>query len=277
MTNQRNDPALIDRFLATRDPGLREEIILNYIPLLHYVLGRLGLTQSLGADYEDFLGQGLIGLIEAVDNYNPNAGAQLSTYATLRVRGQVIDYLRQMDWLPRGARQRARAVQEANDQLWSRLEREPTDQEMADHLGYDLNTLKQALVDSSRVMLSLETTTLPGEEGNSLHEILPDESQHDPFDILNEREHKDRLVSAIQSLPKRQQILLSLYYDEELTYKEIGEVLGLSESRICQLHSKAIMDLRSLLSGENVLVPDESKARRKLTKPAQPSLALPGR
>jgi RNA polymerase sigma factor FliA len=255
MTNQREDAELIRRFATSRDPELREEIILSYIPLVHYVLGRLGLSQSQGPDYEDAASQGLIGLIEAVDNYDPRFGTQFSTYATVRVRGRVLDYLRALDWLSRTARRRARAVQQAITDLWGVLQRAPTDHELARYLQYDLPTLQKALLDSRHVIVSLDSTVYTeGESDGSFHELLPDEDQIDPAEALDDQESRSHLVNILKSLPERQQLILSLYYNENLTFKEIGEILGVSESRVCQLHARAMMELRGLLlppSAEN--------------------------
>jgi RNA polymerase sigma factor for flagellar operon FliA len=248
MANQREDAELLRRFVASRDPALREEIILSFIPLVHYVLGRLGLSQSQGADYEDAASQGLIGLIEAVDNYDPRFGTQFSTYATVRVRGRVLDYMRALDWLSRTARRRARAVQQAITDLWGVLQRAPNEEELAKYLQYDLPTLQQALLDSRHVIVSLDSTVqAEGESEGSFHELLPDEDQIDPADALDDEESRSHLVNIIKSLPERQQLLLSLYYNDNLTFKEIGEMLGVSESRVCQLHARAMMELRGLL------------------------------
>lgn len=248
MANRREDLDLIRRFVASREPALREEIILNYLPLVHFVLGRLGLSRAIGADYEDAASQGLIGLIEAVDNYDPRFGTRFSTYATLRVRGRILDHLRSLDWLSRTARRRARAVQNAITHLWGVLQRAPSDVELADYLDYDLPTLQRALLDASRVIVSLDATLTSEMEGEgSYHEILADEGQESPAEALDEEELKARLVAALKKLPERQQVLLSLYYYEELTFKEIGALLGVSESRVCQLHARAMLELRAIL------------------------------
>src|SRR5512146_3100425 len=156
MVTQSQDAELINRYLATHDPSLREEIILRYVPLVHYVLGRVGMSQQMGPDYEDLVSQGLLGLIEAIDRFDPNFGTQFSTYATVRVRGKVLDYLRALDWLSRTARHRARSVQTAITTFWETNQREPTDEELASQLELGVDQVQQALVDSSRVMLSLD-------------------------------------------------------------------------------------------------------------------------
>jgi RNA polymerase sigma factor for flagellar operon FliA len=248
MEPKRDDSELIVQFCATHDPGLRDEVVLRYVPLVHFVLGRLGMSQALGPDYEDAASQGLLGLIEAVDRYNPAFGAQFSTYATLRIRGKVIDHLRSQDWLSRGARQRARLVQDGIAELWVQLGRAPTDQELAAHLKLDQDKLRRALVDGSRTFVSLDMViSAEGDDQASLHELLPDENGLEPPESYEEQELQARLGQAIRSLPEREQLVLSLYYYEDLTFKEIGAVLEVSESRVCQLHGRAVLSLRAFL------------------------------
>jgi RNA polymerase sigma factor for flagellar operon FliA len=210
MDSKRDDTELIGKYIASHEPELRDEIIVRYVPLVHFVLGRLGLSQNMGADYEDAASQGLLGLIEAVDRYDTGYGTQFSTYATLRIRGKVIDHLRSLDWLSRGARQRARLVQNGISALWVTLQRAPTDEELAHHLNIELPKLRQSLQDSSRVIVSLDTV-VPGEDESCLHELLPDDSQVEPSDALEEVELKSRLAQALRSLSEREQLVLSLY------------------------------------------------------------------
>jgi RNA polymerase sigma factor for flagellar operon FliA len=248
MDARKDDAELMDHFLKTRDPHTREEIILRYIPLVHFVLGRLGISQAIGADYEDAASQGILGLIEAVDHYDASHGTQFSTYAILRIRGKVIDQLRSHDWLSRGARQRARQLQGAIDSFWEKHHRPPSDEELAEVLQWDEEGLRRAFIDSSHILLSLDTVvTGEGEETISLHEILADEEQENPDTAIENEELKETLIQIIQSLPEREQLVLSLYYYERLTFKEIGMVLDVSESRVCQLHTKAILSLRAKL------------------------------
>jgi len=251
MDSKRDDAELITQYVATRDQGLREEIILRYVPLVHFVLGRLGLSQAIGQDYEDAASQGLLGLIEAADRYDPVYKTQFSTYATLRIRGNVIDYLRSHDWLSRSARQKTRLVQDAISELWEKNERPPTDEELAEYLSLDIDKLRQILVDSSHVFVSLDTTvSSEGDEIVSLHELITDENQLEPSEIFEDSELKSILIDAIRSLPEREQLVLSLYYYENLTFKEIGAVLEVSESRVCQLHARIVMTLRSILENK---------------------------
>jgi RNA polymerase sigma factor for flagellar operon FliA len=248
MMKDLQDTELLERFSTSRDPSLREALILRYVPLVHFVLGRLGLSQEIGVEYEDLISQGLLGLIKAVDRYDPSHQTKFSTYASTRIRGHILDHLRSMDWLSRSARKRVREIQEAIKELWETLHREPTEEELAEHLSLDLKQLRKALQDSSVVIVSLDTEMdLVGEHEASLHELIEDQSLEKPLETLVENELKMRLEDALMELTEREQLLLSLYYYEGLTMKEIGMVLDLSESRVCQLHAKAIMLLKAAL------------------------------
>jgi RNA polymerase sigma factor for flagellar operon FliA len=271
MDSRQQDAELIARYVASNDPvlraQLREEIVLRYVPLVHFALGRLGLSQGQ-PDYEDAASQGLLGLIESVERYNPAFGTMFSTYATLRIRGKVIDYLRSQDWLSRGARRRARQVQAAVAALWEQHGRAPSDDELAAYLNVDAAHLQQALVDSSRSIVSLDALAGADAGGGgdeaSLHEILPDANQEEPLVSIEEEELRLRLVECLKKLPRREQIVLSLYYHDELTFKEIGAVLEVSESRVCQLHGRAILSLRASLAGNPPAEPAPAAARPKL-------------
>jgi RNA polymerase sigma factor FliA len=247
-----SDSELWAQYAASRDPQTRDALVLRYVPLVHYILNRLGITSAIGPNYEDLAGQGLLGLIEAVDRYDTGHGAQFSTYAAVRIRGRVLDQLRSQDLLSRSARRRARNLQAAMAKLSSELRRVPTDEELAEHLGLSLAQLRQSLAESDRVLISLDTMGNGDDEEGTLHELVADESEEngDPADLVAESELKQRLAGALRELPEREQLVLSLYYYEELTLKEIGAVLDLSESRVCQLHARAVMSLRSILASQ---------------------------
>ena len=237
------------KFLASRSPELREELVLRSVALVHFLLGRLGISQSMGMEYEDLAHQGLLGLIEAVDRYDPGFGTKFSTYASVRIRGKVLDYLRSSDWMSRGARARVRTMQNAITELWEKNQHEPSEDEIAAHLGIQLSVVQQALDDANRVVLSLDSLMSVGKDSDvSLHETISDDGQPDPSDLFSDLEMRDRLAEAIQQISQREQLVLSLYYVEELTLKEIGKVLEISESRVSQIHAKAILNLKAVLS-----------------------------
>jgi RNA polymerase sigma factor for flagellar operon FliA len=239
---------LINLYLADRSMELRDSMIVDHTSLVHFVLGRMSISPEMGTDYEDLVSQGLLGLIEAVDRYDPKYGAKFSSYAILRIRGKILDYLRSTDWLSRGARQRAKLVQDAFSELWMKLQREPSNEEIAEYLETDIEQVKQAMVDNTRIMVSFDDMV----DGNqddpfSLHEVLADEKQLDPSDIIDNQSMKESLVEVLTELTEREQQILSLYYYEELTFKEIGKILEVSESRISQLHGRILMKIKTLL------------------------------
>lgn len=252
MTDHKADEKVIARFAQTRDPGLREEAILCFIPLVHYVLGRLGFKANSEMDHDDLLSQGVVGLIEAVDNYDLSYGTKFSTYAVPRIRGKILDYLRTRDWLPRSARNRVKAVQRAMHDLRNQYQRSPTDEEIAQHLGLKLAEVHQALTYANLVIVSLDSfVPWLEEDGETYDEFIPGDEKQDPANLYDEKSLKQRLGKAIRRLDEREQLILSLYYHEELTMREIGEVLGISESRICQLHARSILEIKAIIQEES--------------------------
>lgn len=242
---------ILDEFIANRSPEMREKLVLQSVPLVHYLLARMGITQELGTDYEDMAHQGLIGLIEAVDHYDPKFNTRFSTYASLRIRGKILDYMRSSDWMPRAARKRTRLIQKTITTLWAQNFHEPTEEEIASHLGFKLEDVQQGLADSNRILVSLDMMAEVNEDGDgSLHERLQDEKQPDPSSIMEEGNLIEEMGTAIKNLSEREQLVLSLYYNDELTFKEIGKVLNITESRVCQLHARAIISLKAMMENE---------------------------
>ncbi|HEX7557118.1 MAG TPA: FliA/WhiG family RNA polymerase sigma factor [Leptolinea sp.] len=255
MEDLKAEVEMVEEFLTTHSPELRDELILRYVPLIHFVLGRLGFNPFGGIEYDDLASQGMIGLIEAVDHYNPSFGTRMSTYATLKIRSKVLDYLRDLDWLPRIARQKVRAMQTAMSEMEHQLHRLPTDEELARHLNLGMDELQGIQMDSSRVIISLdETSNKAGSEDDdsSILEWIKDEKQENPSEIYEEKDMNASLAEAIKDLPEREQLVLSLYYFDELTFKEIGKTLDISESRVCQIHGRAVISLQSLLDDESI-------------------------
>ncbi len=240
---------LLNDFLAERTPAHREKLVLNSVPLVHYLLGRMGITQERGAEYEDLAHQGLLGLIDAVDHFDPKFNARFSTYASLRIRGKILDYLRTSDWMPRTARKRTRQIQKSIAALWAEHARQPTEGEIAVHLGVDLQEVQQGLVDSNRTLVSLDMMLDADQDGDgSLYERLGDEKQENPSDVYEKESLIQELAESIHDLPEREQQVLSLYYKEGLTFKDIGKVLDITESRVCQLHARVILSLKAMMN-----------------------------
>jgi RNA polymerase sigma factor FliA len=242
---------ILSEFLANRSPELREKLVLQSVPLVHYLLGRMGITQERGTEYEDLAHQGLLGLIDAVDHFDPKYNARFSTYASLRIRGKVLDYMRVADWMPRTARKRTRMIQKSISTLWAENSRQPSEDEIASHLGVKLEDVQQGLADSSRVLVSLDMMMDADQDGDgSLYERLSDEKQDNPSELFEKESLMKEMADFIQGLPKREQLVLSLYYNDDLTFKEIGKVMDITESRVCQLHARAILSLKAMMTNE---------------------------
>lgn len=251
MVMQADASLLMEQFLATRSPDVREQLVLQSIPLVHYMLGRLGIGQEIGSEYEDLVHQGLLGLIDAVDRFDPKHGTRFSTYAAVRVRGKVLDYLRQSDFMSRSCRKRVRAIEKAVADLWMAHRREPTEEEIAAHLGVSQDDVSRGLIDAGVVMLSLDASVeYEQEEDGSLHERLVDDKQVNPSAIFEDEDLKQQIIAGLRKLSQREQLLLSLYYYEGLTFKEIGKVMEITESRVCQLHTRAIYNLKQAVKYE---------------------------
>ncbi|MCK9493886.1 MAG: FliA/WhiG family RNA polymerase sigma factor [Dehalococcoidia bacterium] len=243
---QRRNLALWERYMEERDPAVREQLILQYAPLVKYVMGRLAISLPSILDYEDILSFGTIGLIEAVERFDHTKGVKFETYAIARIRGAIIDALRSLDRLPRSVRQKARDANEAILRLTNELGRDPTDEEVAAAMGIHPDAYRQAQVESSWITVSLDTLgASDGEEDSGGAMAVADPDGEDFSADLERQELIGDLAFAIRDLPDREQLILSLYYKEELTMREVSEVLGISESRVCQLHARALTRLRA--------------------------------
>ncbi|MCE1252999.1 MAG: FliA/WhiG family RNA polymerase sigma factor [Anaerolineae bacterium] len=245
----KTEAELVDQYYKTHEPALREAVILHFIPLVHFVLGRLGISRSTSDDYDDLQSQGVMGLIEAVDHFKPEMGNKLSTYATFKIRGRILDYLRSMDWLSRSARQKVRAVQDATNDMQRSLNRLPTDEELAQHMQINVDELQQIQQDSSHTVVSLDVDDdMDADEGgSSLHERLMDDRQENPSESYEHKDNHQNMANLIKNLSEKEQMVLSLYYYEELTFKEIGKTLDISESRVCQIHGRAMLNLKTMM------------------------------
>jgi RNA polymerase sigma factor FliA len=239
------------------NPGnkaLRDRLILTYAPLVKYVAGRLGSGLPAHVDDDDLISYGLLGLIGAIERYDPDRDVKFETYAIARIKGSIIDELRAMDWVPRSVRARARDIERAIADLERRLHRAPTDEEIAQKLGVSTDELDGSLTDISRSSIAAldelwTVNTGGGGDQIALIDTIEDESGPDPQAALSETEMKEAIGEAIARLPEREKLVVTLYYYEELTLREIGEVLGVTESRVSQLHTKAVLRLKARLAG----------------------------
>jgi len=239
------------RYKANGDQSARERLVVAYSPMVKFVAGRLGAGLPSHVDDADLISYGLMGLIGAIERFEPERGIKFETFAMTRIRGAIIDELRSLDWVPRSVRSRAREIEAAQTKLEHELQRAPTEEELAAKLGIDEEELQTSLLEiaNSSVYALDELWTVSDSSGDqvSLLDTISDPRADDPQETLDSTEVKDRLTDAIGSLPEREQLVVALYYYENLTLREIGEVLGVTESRVSQLHTKAVMRLKSHL------------------------------
>jgi RNA polymerase sigma factor for flagellar operon FliA len=239
-------------FKETADTSLRERLILHYSPLVKYVAGRVGVGLPPNIEQADLVSYGIFGLIDAIEKFDLERAIKFETYAISRIRGAIIDELRSIDWIPRSVRYKAREVEKAYAALEAKLRRTPTEQEVAGELEISTSELRQIFNQVSFVnVLALdELLNTGGEKGDklSLVDTLEDSKAEDPVQAFEAEEMKYLLAGAINTLPEREKIVVTLYYYEGLTLAEIGQVLGVTESRICQMHTKAVLQLRGKLA-----------------------------
>ncbi|HEX6584905.1 MAG TPA: RNA polymerase sigma factor WhiG [Thermoleophilaceae bacterium] len=244
------------RYKASGSDRAREQLVVAYSPLVKYVAGRMSSGLPAHVEEADLISYGLIGLINAIERFDPEREIKFETYAITRIKGAIIDELRALDWVPRSVRARAREIERVHGKLEHRLHRTPTDEEMARELGITVEEFQESLmkISNSTVVALDELWAVSDSSGDSvsLLDTLHDPDAPDPQDLLDASELKDRLADAISALPEREKLVIALYYYENLTLREIGEVLGVTESRISQLHTKAVLRLKSRLQGDNL-------------------------
>jgi RNA polymerase sigma factor for flagellar operon FliA len=246
-----NEEELWREYKRTNDPKIREKLITAYAPLVKYIAGRISMTTPPNVEFEDLVSYGILGLIDAIEKYDPKMGSKFKTYATLRIKGAIYDELRLLDWVPRSVRQKAKEIEETYSTLEKKLGRPATDEEVAEAMSISTEELNQMTLEvSGTSVVSLDDVKYIGSDSDEVAVLDTVESQTvpSPEARLEREEMKQLLVEAINKLPQREREVIALYYYEELTLKEIGEVLGVTESRISQLHTKAIMRLRGYLS-----------------------------
>ena len=243
---------LWEGFKASADPQLRERLILHYSPLVKYVAGRVGVGLPPNIEQADLVSYGIFGLIDAIEKFDLERAIKFETYAISRIRGAIIDELRAIDWIPRSVRYKAREVEKAYAALEGQLHRTPTEAEVAGQMGIRLEDLHAIFnqVSFVNVVALDELLNVNGEKGDklSLVDTLEDTRAEDPVAAFESEETKYLLAKAINTLPEREKIVVTLYYYDGLTLAEIGQVLGVTESRICQMHTKAVLQLRGKLA-----------------------------
>jgi RNA polymerase sigma factor for flagellar operon FliA len=240
------------RYKSSGDERARERLVVAYSPLVKYVSGRMASGLPAHVEEADLISYGLVGLINAIERFELEREIKFETYAITRIKGAIIDELRSLDWVPRSVRAKAREIERANAKLEHRLQRAPTDEEMAKELGVSVPDFLASLLQISNSTIAAldELWTVGDASGDqvSLLDTLQDPGAPDPAAVMDQTELKDRMADAIARLPEREKLVVALYYYENLTLREIGEVLGVTESRISQLHTKAVLRLRSRLT-----------------------------
>ncbi|MDE3012414.1 MAG: RNA polymerase sigma factor FliA [Pseudomonadota bacterium] len=224
----------------------QEAILKEHAPLVRRIAHHMIAKLPPSVDIEDLVQAGMIGLLDAINRYEEEQGAQFSTYAAQRIRGAMLDELRENDWLPRGQRKNMRKVEEAINVLQQRLARPPKETELATHMGISLQDFQQLLQDARGYQLIHFEDFNDDDDDHFLDRNCPD-TGNDPLGALLDDDLRSNLIRAIGNLPEREKVLMGLYYEQELNLREIGAVLGVSESRVCQLHSQAVARLRATL------------------------------
>lgn len=242
-------PDLQESWLLYKQTGylpFRERLVLHYSPLVRYVAAKLGSTLPPGAvDRDDLISDGVIGLIDAIEKFDMNLGNKFETYAVRRIRGQMIDKLRSLDWVPRSVRGKARDIAEQREELELEIGRPATHEEVAQHLGLTMEQYWEA--QSAATVSRLEYSTVGYQDGESdRHDTLIDPTSN-PVEYAETQEVRERIIEAIVDMDERSKTILVLYYLHEMTLAEIGQILGVTESRVCQLQSKVLGTLKAQL------------------------------
>ncbi|MGQ0626182.1 MAG: FliA/WhiG family RNA polymerase sigma factor [Sporichthyaceae bacterium] len=227
--------AVWQEFKATGSPELRNRLVLQYAPLVKYVAGRVRSGLPSTVDTNDLISDGVFGLIDAIDKFDLGRGLEFQTYAVPRIKGAMIDALRSADWVPRSVREKIRAIEKAHLELHKRLDRSPTEDEVAAELGITTKALRELYAKTSYTSIA------------AMDELAIVDEAAAPGEALQDDAAKAVLLRHVRELRERDQVIVALYYYEGFTLAEIGQVLGVSESRVSQLHSRAMLDLRGLL------------------------------
>ena len=232
-------------------PMLREQIVLEHAPLIRYIVNRIAVRLPSHIDLDDLHNTGVIGLMDAIEKYDPEKNCKFKTYAEFRIKGAILDQLRSLDWVPRSVRQKSRRLERAYGEVEQRLGRSASDDEVADSLGLQIDKFHELLNQVRGISLvnleEIRGTNSDGDRTGTYADIIEDVNSENPFASLKLAEMKQAIAHTIGSLPEKERLVISLYYYEDLNMKEIGGILGITESRVCQIHTKAVLRLRAKL------------------------------
>jgi RNA polymerase sigma factor FliA len=248
---QKTEEELWALYKRGRDPSIREAFIKQYAPLVKYVAGKVAVGMPHSVEFDDLVGFGVFGLLDAIDKFDPDKNVKFKTYAVTRIRGAIFDELRSIDWVPRSVRQKTREIEETIGSLEAQLGRTVSDQEIAQAMGMSEDDFTKTMLKiSGTSILSLNDVWYAGDENDriSIGESIEAPSSLNPDVIVEKDEIRRVIIEAINELPEKEKKVLVLYYYEDLTLKEIGQVLSVTESRVSQLHTKAILRLRAKLT-----------------------------
>ena len=251
LLEEKTEEELWELYRKTQDPKIRDMFVKQYAPLVKYVAGKVAVGMPHNVDFDDLVGFGVFGLIDAINKFDPNKHVKFKTYAVTRIRGAIFDELRSIDWVPRSVRQKSREIEETIHSLEASLGRSASDNEIADELGMSEDEFQKTMMKiSGTSILSLNDVWYTSDDNDRISIVDSIESPRslNPDSIVEKEEVKRVIVQAINELPEKEKKVLVLYYYEDLTLKEIGKVLEVTESRISQLHTKAILRLRSKLT-----------------------------
>jgi len=240
--------SLWEQYLSDKsNKAARDTLIVQYIYLIRYVVGRVKVTVPCTISIEDIAGYGVEGLINAIERYSPHKNTRFETYALIRIRGAILDRIRAQDFLPRSVRKKIKDVKQAQEHLKQELGRMPTTTEIANYLDMDADKVSQILADDTTIT-SLYDKKGSTEDSVEIIDTIEDTNKLNPQEQAEEKNVKHELEKALMRLPERERVIMVLYYQENMTLKEIGETIGMSESRDCQLHAQSIMKLKNILS-----------------------------
>jgi len=233
--------------------SLKEQIVLEHTPLIRYIVNRIAVRLPSHIDLDDLHNTGVIGLMDAIEKYDPEKNCKFKTYAEFRIKGATLDQLRALDWVPRSVRQKSRKLEKAYGEVEQRLGRQASEEEVAESLGLQIDKFHD-LINQVRgtSLVNLEEirgTNADGDRSGTYADVIEDKSAENPFASLKTVETKHVIGDTIGALPEKERLVVSLYYYEDLNMKEIGNILGITESRVCQIHTKAVMRLRQKLKG----------------------------